>query len=453
VIQGDITTLTDLYADQGYANADVTPLLKEDDQNRTVDITFDISQGKKVTFERIEIAGNVKTRDKVIRRELRIYEQELFSATKLKESMKNLKRLEYFEDVNVNTTPGTTPDRVNLKITVKERPTGSFGVGVGYSTQDKLVGMVEVNQNNLFGRGQRLQVQAMLGFVASRYRISFTEPYLFDRPLGLGIDAYNWSRAFDEYTRTSFGGSVRLVHPLKWKYTRVFGSYRFENVRLTDLSYSAQLTQAIVQASQIRNTSAVTIGVRRDSRDSLFTPTKGSDQSISIEWAGLGGDVAFIRYIVDAAFYYPLKWNTVGVFHARGGIIQGLPYGQQPAYELFYLGGIDTIRGFKYAQISPRDPNTNDRIGGNRFFQINTEYRFPVPRLNKYGIVGLVFFDAGNVYSSSAQAVVPNVRTSIGGGIRWFSPMGPLRVEWGYNLNKKSYEQQSAWEFTIGGSF
>jgi outer membrane protein insertion porin family len=240
---------------------------------------------------------------------------------------------------------------------------------------------------------------------------------------------------------------------LKWKYTRVFGSYRFENVRLTDLSYSAQLTPAIVQASQIRNTSALTIGVRRDSRDSLFTPTKGSDQSISIEWAGVGGDVAFIRYIADAAFYYPLKWNTVGVFHVRGGLIQGLPYGQQPAYELFYLGGIDTIRGFKYAQISPRDPNTNDRIGGNRFFKVNTEYRFPVPRLNKYGIVGLVFADAGNVYSSNARAVVPNVRTSIGAGIRWFSPMGPLRVEWGYNLNKKSYEQQSAWEFTIGGSF
>ena len=453
VIQKDITTLSDLYADQGYANADVTPLLKENDKKRTVDITFDITKGKKVYFERIEIAGNVKTRDKVIRRELRVYEQELFNATKLKEGMKNLKRLEYFEDVNLSTSPGTTPDRLNLKVTVKEKPTGSFGVGIGYSTQDHLVGMIEVSQNNLFGRGQRLQVQALIGTIASRYRISFTEPYFFDRPLSLGIDAYNWMRIFDEYTQHSTGGSIRLAHPLRWKYTRLFGSYRWDYVKLNDLSYSAELTPTIVEASRIHNTSAMTIGISRDTRDSLFTPTHGMNSSITVEWAGLGGQVAFLRYIIDQAFYRPLKWGTVGVFHVRGGYLQALSYGQQPSYELFYLGGIDTIRGFRYATISPRDPVTHDRVGGNKFFQINTELRFPVPRLKNYGIVGLVFFDCGNVYGSSARLITPNVRTSMGGGIRWFSPMGPLRIEWGYNLDKKSYEQQSAWEFTIGGTF
>lgn len=452
VIQKDISTLADFYADQGYANADITPLLKENEDKLTVDINFDISKGKKVYFERIEVTGNIKTRDKVIRRELRVYEQDLFSATKLKESMRNLRRLEYFEDVNFSTSPGSAPDRLNLNVAIKERPTGTFGVGIGYSTQDRLVGMVEVSQNNLFGRGQRLQVQAIIGSIASRYRISFLEPYLFDRPLGLGIDAYNWSRAFDEYTRTSFGGSVRLSHPLRWKYTHVFGSYRFENVNLTDLSYSALLTPAIAEARDIHVTSALTFGIRRDSRDSIFLPTKGSDQSLSIEWAGLGGDVAFIRYILDMAYYFPLKWGTVGVFHARGGYIQALDYGQQPAYELFYLGGIDSIRGFKYAEISPRDPTTLDRVGGDRFFQVNTEYRFPFPLLNKYGIIGLVFFDCGNVYGA-ANTLVPNVRTSAGGGLRWFSPMGPLRIEWGYNLNKKEYERQSAWEFSVGGAF
>jgi outer membrane protein insertion porin family len=453
VIQKDITTLSDLYADQGYANADVTPLLKENDKDRTVDITFDITKGRKVYFERIEIAGNVKTRDKVIRRELRVYEQELFNATKLKEGMKNLKRLEYFEDVNLSTSPGTTPDRLNLKVTVKEKPTGSFGVGLGYSTQDHLVGMVEVSQNNLFGRGQRLQVQALIGTIASRYRISFTEPYLFDRPLGMGIDAYNWMRVYDEYTQHSTGGAIRLAHPLRWKYTKLFGSYRWDYVKLNDLSFSALNTPTIVEASRIHNTSAMSIGVARDSRDSLFTPTHGMNSSFTLEWAGLGGQVAFLRYIIDQAFYRPLKWGTVGVFHVRGGYLQGLSYGQQPSYELFYLGGIDTIRGFRYATISPRDPNTHDRVGGNKFFQVNTELRFPVPKLKNYGIVGLVFFDCGNVYSSNSRLLVPNVRTSMGGGIRWFSPMGPLRIEWGYNLDKKSYEQQSAWEFSIGGTF
>lgn len=450
VVQNDISNLADVYADKGYANADITPLLKENEQTRTVDITFDISQGQKVYFDRIEVAGNVKTRDKVIRRELRIYEQELFSASMLKQSMQNLRRLEYFEDVNFSTSPGSAPDRMNLKVTVKERPTGTFGIGIGYSTQDRLVGMVEVSQNNLFGRGQQLKVQAIVGSIASRYRISFSEPYLFDRPLGLGIDAYNWERIYDEYTRKSFGGTIRLSHPLRWKYTRLFWSYRYENVQLSDLPFFT--SPILKEAATIHNTSATLIGIRRDSRDAVFMPTRGTDNTFTIEWAGLGGQVAYLRYIFDTAWYFPFKWGTVGVLHGRVGYLQGLSYGAQPAYELFYLGGIDSIRGFKYAEISPRDPFTLERIGGNKFFQVNTEYRFPIPVLKKYGLIGLVFFDCGNVYGPSFS-LYPNVRTSAGGGIRWFSPMGPLRVEWGYNLNKKPYERQSAWEFTVGGTF
>ena len=235
VLQEDLTTLADFYADHGYANADIVPLIKEDNDRMIVDVTFDIHQGKKVYFERIDIGGNVKTRDKVIRRELRVYEQDLFSATNLKESIKNLRRLEYFEDVNFATTPGSAPDRMNLKITVKERPTGTFGLGAGYSTQDRLVGMVEVSQNNLFGRGQQVKISGIIGSISHRIRASFTEPYLFDRPLALGIDAFNWERQYSEYTRVSKGGVFRLSHPLKWKYTRLFWMYRFENVQLNDL--------------------------------------------------------------------------------------------------------------------------------------------------------------------------------------------------------------------------
>ena len=239
VLQEDLTTLADFYADHGYANADIVPLIKEDNEKMIVDVTFDIHQGKKVYFERIEIGGNVKTRDKVIRRELRVYEQDMFSATNLKESIKNLRRLEYFEDVNFATTPGSSPDHMNLKITVKERPTGTFGLGAGYSTQDRLVGMVEVSQNNLFGRGQQIKVSGIIGSISHRLRASFTEPYLFDRPLALGVDAFNWERQYTEYTRVSKGGVLRLSHPLKWKYTRLFWMYRFENVHLNDLIYNA----------------------------------------------------------------------------------------------------------------------------------------------------------------------------------------------------------------------
>jgi outer membrane protein insertion porin family len=447
VLQGDLTTLADFYADHGYANADIVPLVKEDNEKMLVDVTFDIHKGTKIYFERIEIGGNVKTRDKVIRRELRVYEQDLFSATNLKESIKNLRRLEYFEDVNFATTPGSAPDHMNLKITVKERPTGTFGLGAGYSTQDRLVGMVEVSQNNLFGRGQQVKISGIIGSISHRFRASFVEPYLFDRPLGLGIDAFNWERQYSEYTRVSKGGMLRLSHPLKWQYTRIFWMYRFENVNLNSLAPGA--SPVLVQAAQIHNTSATSIVIRRDSRDSLFAATKGSDNSISVEMAGLGGDTAFVRYIAESGWYFPIKWNVIAVSHARVGGMNKLHWGQMPAYELFYLGGIDTIRGFKYAEISPRDPVTNDRIGGPRFIQLNQEIRFPLYK--KLGLTGTVFFDAGNVYGPNE--VGPFLRTSAGFGIRWFSPMGPLRIEWGYNLSKHPWERSSAWEFTMGGSF
>ena len=242
VLQEDLTTLSDLYADSGYANADIVPLVKEDNEKMLVDVTFDIHKGQKVYFERIDIGGNVKTRDKVIRRELRVYEQDLFSATSLKESLKNLRRLEYFEDVNFATTPGSAPDRMNLKITVKERPTGTFGLGAGYSTQDRLVGMVEISQNNLFGRGQQVKISGVIGSISHRFRASFVEPYLFDRPLSLGLDAFNWERQYTEYNRISKGGVLRLSHPLQWKYTRIFWMYRFENVQLNDLAPGASPT-------------------------------------------------------------------------------------------------------------------------------------------------------------------------------------------------------------------
>lgn len=223
--------------------------------------------------------------------------------------------------------------------------------------------------------------------------------------------------------------------------------YRFENVQLNDLVPNA--SETLQQAAQIHNTSATSFTLRRDSRDSTFAPTHGSDMSVSTEMAGLGGDTAFVRYIAEAGYYFPLKWDCVGLLHARAGGMNKLTWGAMPAYELFYLGGIDTIRGFKYAEISPRDPNTGERIGGPRFLQLNTELRFPLYK--KLGLTGTVFFDAGNVYGPNY--VGPFLRPTAGLGFRWFSPMGPLRVEWGYNLSQHPWERSSAWEFTMGGTF
>jgi outer membrane protein insertion porin family len=260
------------------------------------------------------------------------------------------------------------------------------------------------------------------------------------------MDAFNWERDYPEYTRLSTGADIRLSHPLRWKFTRAFWMYRFENVKLSNLQPDA--SPVLQEAATIHNTSAHSLSIRRDSRDSTFAPTRGTDHSISIEMAGLGGQVGYMRYVADAAYYYPLWWGMVAVFHARGGYMQQT-WAALPCYEKFYLGGIDSIRGFKFADISPRDPNTGDRIGGDKFSQLNTEIRFPLYK--KLGLMGTLFFDAGNVYGH--DMINPALRTSAGTGIRWFSPMGPLRVEWGLNLFPKNGEKRSVWEFTMGGQF
>jgi outer membrane protein insertion porin family len=307
--------------------------------------------------------------------------------------------------------------------------------------------MLEVSQNNLFGRGIQVKAQGILGAISHRFRLSVTEPYLFNRPLSAGVDVFTWQRDYTEYSRVSAGGDIRLSHPLRWQYTRLYGMYRFENVKLNGLAWNA--SQVLQEAATIHNTSAISTSFRRDSRDATFNPTTGSDNSFNLEMAGLGGDTAFLRCIAESGWYFPLWWKTVGVLHGRVGYMQNLPWGALPAYEKFYLGGIDSIRGFKYADISPRDPITNERIGGDKFIQLNVEYRFPL--IKKVGVMGSVFFDAGNVYGT--DMVNPFLRTAVGVGFRWFSPMGPLRVEWGYNLAPRSWEKHSNWEFTVGSQF
>jgi outer membrane protein insertion porin family len=224
--------------------------------------------------------------------------------------------------------------------------------------------------------------------------------------------------------------------------------YRYENTELADIAPGS--SQVIYQSAAIKNTSATSLSLRRDSRDAIFTPTKGSDNSLALELAGIGGDAAYTRFVLDSGWYFPLFWETVGVLHGRIGYVMRNSWGALPVYEKFYLGGIDTIRGYKYAEISPRDPNTGERIGGDKFNFVNVEWRYPLYK--KAGLQGVLFLDCGDVYGSG-RSYFSSMRTSIGTGIRWFSPMGPLRIEWGYNLNPKPWDRSSAFDFSIGGNF
>lgn len=455
VLRKDVTNLKNIYANEGFAYAEIKPLTKEDKENKLVDVIYSISKGKKVYLERISIGGNTYTRDKVIRRELEVVEREEFSAKAVKRSTRNLNRLGYFEDVKIDTKKGSQDDLMILDIDVKEKPTGSLSFGAGYSSVDKVIGMLKISQDNLFGYGQKLSASMKIGGESSQFDVSFIEPWLFDRPISTSMRAYKWEREYEEYTKDAWGGELGFGYPLRIidEDTRVWSKYTYENADITDVSPYASLPIRDMEGRNV--TSSMSAGIKRNSTDRAWNPTRGSINSLTIEYAGgpLGGDNYFTKYTANSTWFFPLFWDTVFMCRGKWGYVEERSGGDLPVYEKFFLGGINTVRGFDYGEISPRDPETGDRIGGEKMMLYNVEYRFPVPYLEDQGVIGLVFFDAGNCYTEDESYSFSDLRTSTGAGIRWYSPIGPLRLEWGYNLDPKRDEDESQWEFTIGTRF
>ncbi len=450
VMRNDVLALNDYYADEGYAYADVVPKIDPKTADMTVDVDYSINRGLQVYFERIQISGNTKTRDKVIRRELQSYEQELFSGKKLKRGVRNLYRLDYFEDIKVNTVKGSGPDKMVLDIEVKEKPTGVFTIGGGYSSVENVFFVGSVSQRNLFGRGQILQFRGEIGGRTTRYALSFTEPWLFDIPLSAGADLYNQERDYDTYQLDTMGASLRFGYPV-WDFTRAYLTYTLENNDMYDLE--DDLSEYFRKMEGENITSSLTPSIRYDSRDRVFNPTEGSNHSFSVEYAGgfLGGDIGFTKYIAETGWYFPLFWGTVGFAHAKAGYLEQRDDELLPPYERFYLGGINSLRGFRWQDLSPVDEN-GDKIGGDKFVQFNLEYIFPL--IKDVGLMGVVFYDTGNVYNDDEDIGLDNLRQSAGFGIRWYSPMGPIRLENGFILDPKEGESKSGkWEFTMGSAF
>ena len=448
IVRNDVLSLTDLYSDEGYAYADISPTIDKDLKHLKVNITYVIHKGKQVYFEKIIIAGNTKTRDKVIRRELQVYEHELYSGKKLKRSIRNLYRLDYFEDIKVNTAKGSADDQMILKIDVTEKATGSLSFGAGYSSEDAIYGTVSVSQRNLFGLGQTLDLSSQFGGRSTLYRLSFTEPWLFDIPLAATVDLYDWSYNYDTYDRKSIGGGFKLSYPV-YDYLRASFAYDYDDANITNVTESA--AKSVKDLEGVNITSSVTTGLTYDSRNRLFNPSEGSKHSIMVKYAGLGGNVGFTKVVGETGWYKPFRWDTIGFLHAKAGYVTRNSGADLPDYERFYLGGINSVRGYGWQGIHALDEDGNS-IGGNKFVQFNAEYIFPL--VQKQGLVGLVFFDAGNVYSEGESFDLTTLKDSIGFGFRWFSPMGPIRLEYGYRLS--SVEDQSLggrFEFSMGSAF
>ncbi len=450
ILREDRLKITDYYAEHGYAFAEITPRMNRSKSGNRVDIVIDINKGDLVYIQRIVIKGNSRTRDNVIRRELKIAEGGVFDSKALRVSTQRLQRLDFFDEVNIIPEPAMDPSKMDVTIKVKEKSTGQFSIGAGYSSVDSFMLMGNISENNFLGRGDKLSFTANLSGVSTRFNLGYTNPHLRDSQLSAGIDLFNWSREYDDYDKESKGGALRFGYPIYEKW-RGYGSYSYTDTLLTNVLPTA--SQVILDSMDIRVTSAVKFALVRDTRDRISGASRGSQNSITLKYAGgaLGGDAEFTKLEAFTSWYFPMPWTTVFHFKLAGGKIWENETGKLPVYERFYLGGMNTIRGFEYGKASPIDPDTGDRIGGDKMWYSNIEYVFPI--MPEAGIRGVLFFDAGKVIAGDEEFTIDSINKAAGVEFRWLSPMGPLRLVWGYNLDPDPDEDQSVWDFSIGGSF
>jgi outer membrane protein insertion porin family len=359
-----------------------------------------------------------------------------------------LNRLRYFEEVDFQTEKGTDKSKMDINIRVKEKNTGMFMVGVGYSATDQALIMAQIVQQNFLGYGQTLSLKAGLSSTSSNIDLSFTEPWLFDLPLWCKVDIWKYTQTYDSYTLDTRGAGFTLGYPLWEKITGYIG-YKLSLDDIKDINYATASSYIIAQAGE-RITSAITLTLTRDTTDDYIFPSKGTKSSIFVEHAGnpLGGNVNLTKYGASLAAYYPLIWDTV--FGARGriGFLQNndVDDSKIPIYERYVLGGINSLRGLRY--VGPTNPGTSDVIGGTTMLNFNFELVFPL--IKDAGMKGVVFYDAGNTWNGGYS--ISDLRQSVGFGIRWYSPIGPLRLEYGYILDRKGLNDDSVgrFEFTIG---
>lgn len=452
VLRDDILKLTDYFAEAGYAFASIKPKITKAASGDRMDITFSVRKGNLVYIDRITIKGNSRTRDNVIRRELRIAEGGVFDSKAMRKSTQALQRLQFFEEVNITPEPSLDPDRMNIIVEVKEKSTGTFSIGAGYSSVDNLILMGQISENNFLGRGDTLALSGTVSSSSSRYNLGYTNPHLNDSALSWGLDLFNTEREYDDYTKDSKGGGLRVGYPIFGKW-RAFGNYSYTDTDLTDVSEDA--SYIIRNSVDLHVTSAVKFSLVRDTRNRRYGASEGSRNVVSLKYAGgpLGGDAQFTKVEGSTSWYFPLPFKTVFHFKGAAGQVFENDNDKLPVYERFYLGGLNSIRGFEYGKVSPLDPESGERIGGDKMWYTNTELIFPL--LETQGVMGVIFYDAGQVLDDDEEFIdfSDSIKQAAGVGIRWLSPMGPLRVVWGYNLDPLDDEDESVWDFSVGGTF
>lgn len=462
-LQGDVVAITDQYSARGYLFADAAPVTDILRAETTVNVALEITEGRQAFIHRVEITGNIRTRDKVIRRELRLVEGDVFGSTRLRESRKNLENLGYFEEVKVDTKRAAAEDQVDVTVDVKEKPTGAFTIGGGFSSVDGPIGVASISQNNVFGLGKRVFLAAQIGANANRMDAVYADPHFLDTDFGAELRGFGNQLRFKDvqgFDQSNLGGSLTMSHYLFEKVTGA-ASYSFTRVQIKNVDVATAPSLVVRQFEEsggISNTSALSGALTRSTLDSFTEPTTGLYTRVSAEYAGgfLGADNNFTKYSIEASRFWPLWWKFVG--HLRGNLLYGDSFGSSPnlpVQERFFLGGIDTIRGFRNFTISPKDPVTNSGLtGGNKAGYLNSEILFPL--YEPMRMRGLVFFDIGNTYDERDgfdALFTRRAKRSAGVGLRFNSPLGAIRLEYGFNLSRAQGEKSGVLHFTAGTTF
>ncbi len=490
-----IEEISRTYRDQGYALVELVPGTDLDEENRLVDVTINILRGPLVYIERIHVRGNTKTRDAVIRREFRISEGDLYNQTKLEDGRALVNQLGYFERVDVSEEEGTARDQMVINVEVAEKPTGTFQVGAGFSSLESFIVTAQIQQQNLFGRGQTLGLNLQLSGIRQQIDLNFIEPWFLGSEWSLGFGIFKRIRDFRDFRQDSTGGNITTGHPIFNPRFRVFLRYEFENVVISQprgnlLGVGGQLQNTfsnIFIANAFRDgiTSSLRLTLNWDSRDNRLQTTNGLFANYAVQVADqyLGSDNTFIRQTSFVRYYRKAFGPVIFKVNAELGLITSRR--TVPVFERFYLGGIFTIRGYRLQSVGPQaglasagDPNLpiiaeGRPIGGDFQAFYNIEFEFPL--IEAVGIRGVIFTDGGNTWnlfafrdqfgncqaplapeadpSSQPCGINGFLRYSVGFGVRWFSPLGPLRFEWGIPIRRRPQDDPIRFEFTIGQSF
>ncbi len=453
IMQDDIKRLTDFYADYGYAFASVIPQTKLSEDGEHIDIRYQIDKKQKVYIRRVKTEGNTRTRDNVILREMRLGDGDLLDGAKIRRSNERLTRLRYFSAIDTALEPTNNPEQVDLNVRVKEDQTGSVMGGVGYSSYNKFGVTASIEERNLFGKGYNLSLTGFTSARSTSLDLSFINPRLYDSDFGLGWDAYIIRQEWDDFNKRTIGSTIHITYPIG-EYTSVGVGYRLDRYSLYNIPETASRAYKEYEGDNLSSVASARIVY--DSTDSKQMPSKGFIFRSFTEYGGggLGGNDDFIKPLIEMQGFYSIFSNN-HIFHWKGrlGGVYKNTNKPVPVFDRFFIGGIDSIRGYDYEDLSPRDPVYGDEIGGDRMGFLNLEYIWTIePEL---GVALVPFFDVGFQNDSEQSKTFSNYKRSVGLELRWRSPMGDLRFAYGYPLNKsvRGEKLNGRFEFSMGQNF